>query len=113
METSRYASRLAPESRVLPSGRPLQGTNPNQASPYLETAVASWFEMPGEPDDARLTGGTRSLSRRLLALNIPRIPADAMSLSASCAKSAGGSVRSRAKSRKPLLTKSSLVSQDA
>jgi hypothetical protein len=26
--------------------------------------------MPKEPEDARLTGGTRSLERRLLALNL-------------------------------------------
>jgi hypothetical protein len=28
-------------------------------------------DLPQEPEDARITGGTRSLSRRLLALNIP------------------------------------------
>jgi hypothetical protein len=28
------------------------------------------FPMPKEPEDARLTGGTRSLDRRLLALNL-------------------------------------------
>ncbi|GAC1415945.1 MAG: hypothetical protein NVS9B15_10250 [Acidobacteriaceae bacterium] len=30
---------------------------------------ATLFAMPKEPEDARLTGGTRSLERRLLALN--------------------------------------------
>jgi hypothetical protein len=35
------------------------------------------FSLPKEPEDARITGGTRSLDRRLLALNFagPRIPA--------------------------------------
>ena len=28
------------------------------------------FALPKEPEDARLTGGTRSLDRRLLALNV-------------------------------------------
>jgi hypothetical protein len=30
------------------------------------------FTLPKEPEDARLTGGTRSLDRRLLALNFSR-----------------------------------------
>lgn len=30
---------------------------------------ATLFAMPKEPEDARITGGTRSLERRLLALN--------------------------------------------
>jgi len=33
-------------------------------------AVHSLFSLPKEPEDARLTGGTRSLDRRLLALNV-------------------------------------------
>jgi hypothetical protein len=28
------------------------------------------FTLPNEPEDAKLTGGTRSLDRRLLALNL-------------------------------------------
>jgi len=35
-----------------------------------ETPARSLFSLPKEPEDARLTGGTRSLDRRLLALNI-------------------------------------------
>lgn len=31
--------------------------------------------FPHEPEDARLTGATRSLFRRLLALNLPRVEA--------------------------------------
>jgi len=33
-------------------------------------AMHSLFSLPNEPEDARLTGGTRSLDRRLLALNV-------------------------------------------
>jgi len=32
--------------------------------------IHSLFSLPKEPEDARLTGGTRSLDRRLLALNV-------------------------------------------
>ena len=39
-------------------------------SPAPSLRTASMFAMPKEPDDARLTGGTRSLDRRLLALNL-------------------------------------------
>ena len=35
--------------------------------------TASLFALPNEPEDARLTGGTRSLERRLLALNLARV----------------------------------------
>jgi hypothetical protein len=39
--------------------------------------VAALFMLPKEPEDARITGGTRSLDRRLLALNLsgPRLVA--------------------------------------
>lgn len=32
--------------------------------------ASSLFALPKEPEDARLTGGTRSLDRRLLGLNL-------------------------------------------
>jgi len=35
---------------------------------------ASLNTLPNEPEDARLTGGTRSLGRRLLALNLSGPP---------------------------------------
>jgi hypothetical protein len=37
--------------------------------------TARLFTLPKEPEDARITGGTRSLDRRLLALNLsgPRL----------------------------------------
>jgi hypothetical protein len=40
--------------------------------PSRQTAprVGSLLPLPKEPEDARLTGGTRSLDRRLLALNL-------------------------------------------
>jgi hypothetical protein len=35
---------------------------------------ANLFMLPNEPEDARITGGTRSLDRRLLALNLSQPP---------------------------------------
>jgi hypothetical protein len=40
------------------------------ASPSTFPRSASLFALPNEPEDARITGGTRSLNRRLLALNL-------------------------------------------
>jgi hypothetical protein len=37
----------------------------------LSLAKSRFARLPQEPEDARLTGVTRSLNRRLLALNIP------------------------------------------
>ena len=54
-----------------------------QCRPYLITgqkrkpasaAQQSFFLFPHESEDARLTGSTRSLYRRLLALNLPGTP---------------------------------------
>jgi hypothetical protein len=41
------------------------------------TRTGTLFTLPKEPEDARITGGTRSLDRRLLALNLsgPRLVA--------------------------------------
>ena len=89
MEISRYASRLAPTSRVLPSGRPqTQNAPPSKAQADSKLSDSLTFpveslaglanfpkDLPDEPDDAQLTGGTRSLSRRLLALNFSVLPA--------------------------------------
>lgn len=47
----------------IPARRP-PATNPQ--GPTMRTL----FSLPKEPEDARLTGGTRSLDRRLLALNV-------------------------------------------
>jgi len=38
--------------------------------PTRQTGPRILFNLPGEPEDARITGGTRSLDRRLLALNL-------------------------------------------
>jgi hypothetical protein len=43
-----------------------------------ETKLAS--ALLSEPEDARITGGTRSLMRRALGLNIPKQPAKAQML---------------------------------
>ena len=55
----------------------------------------SLFTIPREPEDARLTGGTRSLDRRLLALNFPRSATAAGSVAG---KNAPASERSQLRS---------------
>jgi hypothetical protein len=37
----------------------------------LSLAKSRFARLPHEPEDARMTGVTRSLNRRLLALNVP------------------------------------------
>lgn len=51
----------------------LRPTPSRQPAPRPETL----FALPQEPEDARLTGGTRSLERRLLALNLGKTPKSA------------------------------------
>lgn len=64
-QTSSPATRA--ESGILvttvTSHRPIPS---RQSSPRAATLIS----MPKEPEDALLTGGTRSLDRRLLALNL-------------------------------------------
>lgn len=52
-----------PDSRNQPE---VQVTSVTQRRPPHRVL----FALPGEPEDARITGGTRSLDRRLLALNL-------------------------------------------
>jgi hypothetical protein len=37
----------------------------------ISLAKSRFARLPQEPEDARITGMTRSLNRRLLALNVP------------------------------------------
>ena len=64
-QTSSPARSAQPGQPVTPATQRIQFPSP---PPALSTA--SLFSMPREPEDARLTGGTRSLDRRLLALNL-------------------------------------------
>ena len=52
-----------------PQSRPYLITGQKRKSAISAQECLSLF--PHEPDDARLTGSTRSLYRRLLALNLP------------------------------------------
>jgi hypothetical protein len=71
----------SPMARVLPlshrprveSGKPIASVTNLRATPMRDPAPrkASIFTLPKEPEDAGITGGTRSLDRRLLALNFP------------------------------------------
>ena len=60
-----------------PSRRANSGnTTTEDSRPYLvagrkeRTACTTFLALPKEPEDAKITGATRSLDRRLLALNI-------------------------------------------
>lgn len=44
---------------------------PGMAPRALSVLKSRFARLPQEPEDARLTGVTRSLGRRLLALNLP------------------------------------------
>lgn len=86
MATSRNGSRPSTVPSVVPPGSPIQKIEMDggRTAPaaMVGTMVRAKFpvqsircptRLPQEPDDARMTGGTRSLSRRLLGLNIPSV----------------------------------------
>jgi hypothetical protein len=62
---------ISPASRVE-SGKPVTSVTYLRPVPSRQPAprAAALFTLPKEPEDARITGGTRSLDRRLLALNL-------------------------------------------
>ena len=71
----RLGSPAAPENRG--DRRPYLVTQPPRRNarangPTVATASQYLSLFPHESEDARLTGATRSLYRRLLALNLPR-----------------------------------------
>jgi len=76
---STLPSNSAPLKR-LPSALPIDLGKPVASVTRLRMVqnhqpaprTPSLFSLPKEPEDARLTGGTRSLDRRLLALNLSR-----------------------------------------
>lgn len=77
LQSSSSPASLRSGSSVQRENRNGFGTDPR---PYLITgqrrksvvSVQTYLSLfPHEPDDARLTGSTRSLYRRLLALNLP------------------------------------------
>ena len=55
---------------VEPDFAVTQVTQRRPPSSQLVSRAFSMSALPKEPEDARLTGGTRSLDRRLLALNL-------------------------------------------
>jgi hypothetical protein len=62
-------SPIAVQSR---SARPQKSTlTVGAEARAISMAKSGFSRLPQEPEDARLTGGTRSLNRRLLALNVP------------------------------------------
>lgn len=69
---------LSPSSRVesakakVDSPKPVASIHHLRPVPSRQAVPrgAGLFALPKEPEDARITGGTRSLDRRLLALNL-------------------------------------------
>jgi hypothetical protein len=60
-QTSMPAAQVQPDALVTA----VTQRRPPSRQPVL-------ISLPREPEDARITGGTRSLARRLLALNLSR-----------------------------------------
>ena len=64
VESSRFAQGLMQRTQKSPL---IAGPEARAAS----LAKSRFARLPEEPEDARITGVTRSLMRRLLALNVP------------------------------------------
>jgi len=69
--------RGAPKDVILPSSFFNQARSGYEtrrpryvAAPVPRKPMSTITRMPAEPEDAQITGATRSLSRRLLALNM-------------------------------------------
>lgn len=81
MDLSRYAAKLAAFPAGTETGRSQRFNKIEATDAFPPLANVSQLpvsdrikrDIQEEPEDAHLTGGTRSLSRRLLALNIPTI----------------------------------------
>jgi hypothetical protein len=58
----------SPDLRSRPDA--LVTTVTQRRPPARQPAPRVLYALPKEPEDARITGGTRSLDRRLLALNL-------------------------------------------
>lgn len=72
MDRSRYAARLGFARPSVPEFVKTQEETrraPGAPVRFAPSSVGS-TALPSEPEDARLTGGTRSLTRRLLGLNL-------------------------------------------
>ncbi|SNS30581.1 hypothetical protein SAMN05421770_101422 [Granulicella rosea] len=78
VEPSRYVQSLAAHSHVT---RLVAGPEARAAA----LQKSRFAKLPHEPEDARLTGVTRSLNRRLLALNLSGSLAQSQELSAKIA----------------------------
>jgi hypothetical protein len=123
MEISRYASRLAAASPLLPSSSPRsnmpsESNGPVAADGGAERASSltlnAAMSLPQEPDDARLTGGTRSLSRRLLALNVPGMPTPDLSAARKAEPPASRASSARkSRSRKSVLANPGIIAGQA
>ena len=67
VESSRFAYELMARSQ-RPEGQLLAANESRSMA-----AKSRFARLPQEPEDAKITGVTRSLTRRLLALNLPKV----------------------------------------
>jgi hypothetical protein len=68
---TRPQTSIPASAMVVPVLRITSVTHPRAAATRQPAPrPANLLALPREPEDARLTGGTRSLDRRLLALNL-------------------------------------------
>ena len=74
VESSQFAYNLMGRSR--------------QTDELLPVTKSRFARLPEEPEDAKITGVTRSLARRLLALNLPKVTVGKVILPASGVKAA-------------------------
>ena len=73
MDRSRYAARLDSARQNVPEiilKTQEEADRALRVPARFNPASVGFAALPSEPEDARLTGGTRSLSRRLLGLNL-------------------------------------------
>jgi hypothetical protein len=94
-QTSPLNLRTGDRPHLAPTPLAKRGSFPLDPRPYLVTIqdrrIARGAQrypalFPHEPEDARITGTTRSLYRRLLALNLPGRPGAPGPVSASAAE---------------------------
>jgi hypothetical protein len=64
VESSRFAQGLMQRAQQSPF-------DAGSEARALSLAMSRFARLPQEPEDARITGVTRSLTRRLLGLNVP------------------------------------------
>ena len=71
VESSQFAYNLM--ARSLKAAKPSETSDPGIHARLVTTGKSRFLLLPEETEDARITGLTRSLTRRLMALNMPKM----------------------------------------